>query len=80
MREIFDRLGPRDGLVELEQYKKALKENPQFFDWFDLLNQGSNDGKKAKKDIYKVKLKAVTDIINLQKKLDTLKNKIQILE
>lgn len=65
LREIFDRLGPRDGLVELEQYKLALKENPQFFDWFDLLNQGSTDGKKAKKDIQNLKLNAVTDILTL---------------
>lgn len=28
IKEIFDRMKPRDGLVDLEQYKIALKENP----------------------------------------------------
>jgi len=39
LKEIFVRLGPnKDGIVELEAYKKALKENPGLFQWFDLLN------------------------------------------
>jgi len=53
--EIFERMGPRDGVVDLELYKIALKENPQLFEWFDLLNQGSNDNKKAKRDINQLK-------------------------
>lgn len=28
IQEIFDRMNPRDGLVDLEIYKAALKENP----------------------------------------------------
>lgn len=39
LKEIFFRLGPnKDGIVELDSYKKALKENPGLFQWFDLLN------------------------------------------
>ena len=39
----------KDGIVDVEDYKTALKNNPGLFEWFDLLNQqGQNDGKRAK--------------------------------
>lgn len=28
LQEIFNKIGPRDGVIDLDQYKTALKENP----------------------------------------------------
>lgn len=28
----------KDGIVDIDEYKKALKGNPSLFQWFDLLN------------------------------------------
>jgi Ca2+-binding EF-hand superfamily protein len=40
LREIFDRMDTnQDGIVDVEDYKAALKGNPGLFQWFDLLNQ-----------------------------------------
>lgn len=36
-----------DGIVDIDDYKKSLIENPMIFEWFDLLNSGFDDGKKA---------------------------------
>ncbi len=48
VREIFDRIDKNhDGIVDIDEYKRAMKENPNLFEWFDLLNQGLNDGKKV---------------------------------
>jgi hypothetical protein len=55
----------KDGIVDIDEYKEALKGNPGLFEWFDLLNQGFNDGKKAKKDILELKQKAALDILQL---------------
>jgi Ca2+-binding EF-hand superfamily protein len=39
LREIFDRMDTnKDGIVDVEDYKAALKGNPGLFQWFDLLN------------------------------------------
>ena len=39
LRQIFDKMDVnKDGIVDVEEYKKALKGNPQLFQWFDLLN------------------------------------------
>lgn len=66
LREIYARLDKNgDGNVDIEEYKKALKENPMLFEWFDLLNSGISDGKKARKDIEKLKVNAAVDIIKL---------------
>ena len=27
-----------DGIVDMDEYKKTLEENPMIFEWFDLLN------------------------------------------
>jgi len=40
----------KDGIVYINEYKTSLKGNPGLFEWFDLLNQGVNEGKRAKKD------------------------------
>lgn len=46
--------------MEIEQYKKALRENPNFFDWFDLLNHGLNASKNFHQDTTtKVKLEVI---------------------
>lgn len=64
LREIFDRMDRNgDGIVDIDEYKKALKGNPGLFEWFDLLNQGFNDGKKAKKEKIEMKQKAVKDVL-----------------
>ena len=56
LRDIFDRMDTNgDGIVDIDEYKKALKGNPGLFEWFDLLNQGFNDGKKAKKEKIEMK-------------------------
>jgi len=66
LRDIFERMDAnKDGIVDIDEYKDALTDNPQLFGWFDLLNQGSSDSKQAQKDINKVKLNAVTDILQL---------------
>jgi Ca2+-binding EF-hand superfamily protein len=57
VREIFDWFDVNgDGIIELEEYKKALKNDPDLFHWFELLNTGINDGKKVIKETEKIKL------------------------
>jgi hypothetical protein len=54
----------KDRIVDVEDYKAALKENPGLFNWFELLNQlGQNDGKRAKKVMLEFKQKTATDIL-----------------
>ena len=66
LKEIFDRMDQnKDGIVDIDEYKRALKGNPGLFEWFDLLNQGFNEGKRAKKDMIELKQKAANDILNL---------------
>jgi hypothetical protein len=73
LKEIFDRIDTnKDGIVDIDEYKEALKGNPGLFEWFDLLNQGFNEGKKVKKDMLELKQKAAFDIIHLQQKIQTV--------
>lgn len=67
LKEIFDRMDTnKDGIVDVEDYKAALKGNPGLFQWFDLLNQqGQNDGKRAKKVMLEMKQKTANDILML---------------
>lgn len=40
LREIFDKMDSnKDGIVDVDEYKAALKGNPGLFQWFELLNQ-----------------------------------------
>jgi Ca2+-binding EF-hand superfamily protein len=68
LKEIFDRMDTnKDGIVDVEDYKAALKGNPGLFQWFDLLNQqGQNDGKRAKKVMLEMKQKTANDILMIQ--------------
>jgi Ca2+-binding EF-hand superfamily protein len=39
LHEIFDRMDAnKDGIVDVEDYKTALHDNPGLFNWFELLN------------------------------------------
>jgi Ca2+-binding EF-hand superfamily protein len=39
LRETFSKLDTNgDGNVDIDEYKRILKENPMLFEWFDLLN------------------------------------------
>lgn len=63
--EIFEKMDTnKDDIVDVEDYKAALKENPGLFNWFELLNQlGQNDGKRAKKVMLEFKQKTATDVL-----------------
>jgi Ca2+-binding EF-hand superfamily protein len=66
LRDIFDRMDTnKDGIVDVEDYKAALKGNPGLFQWFDLLNQqgGQGDGKRAKKVMLEMKQKHASDML-----------------
>jgi Ca2+-binding EF-hand superfamily protein len=44
LKETFNRLDRNgDNNVDINEYKRALKENPMLFEWFDLLNSGVNN-------------------------------------
>jgi Ca2+-binding EF-hand superfamily protein len=75
LKEIFNKMDQNeDGIVDIDEYKQALKGNSQLFQWFDLLNQGIQDGKQTQKDIIDLKLNALTDVLELQTKLSKVMN------
>lgn len=66
LRELFLKMDVnKDGIVDLKDYKDALKKNPQLFSWFDILNQGVHDSNKAHRDILDLKFKTATDVMQL---------------
>ena len=66
LNEIFKKIDENcDGIVDMDEYKKALKTNPMLIEWTELLNKGFQDGQKVKKDIKNIKVNTVMDIKKL---------------
>ena len=54
-----------DGRVDLEEYKQALADNPRILEWVDLLNSGFHSTTDVAKDMKKMKLNTVSEIMKL---------------